>query len=64
MGDDRMSKNETIRELYNQCKDMDIEETIELVLDAKTQEEQEFFSLVSDFVLQKKQEEVIRNKRF
>jgi DNA topoisomerase VI subunit A len=38
-----MSKNETIRELYYQCKDMDIEETIELVLDAKTQEEQEFF---------------------
>jgi hypothetical protein len=45
MGDDRMSKNEKIRELYNQCKDMDIEETMELVLDAKTQEEQEFFRL-------------------
>jgi hypothetical protein len=43
---------------------MDIEETIEFVLDAKTQEEQEFFSFVRAFVLQKKQEEVIRSKRF
>jgi hypothetical protein len=64
MGDGNMSKNETIRTLYNQCKDMDIEETMELVLDAKTQEEQEFFSVISDFVLQKKQKEVIGNKRF
>jgi hypothetical protein len=59
-----MSKNETIRKLYNQCKDMDIEETMELVLDAKNQEEQEFFSVISDYVLQKKQKEVIVNKRF
>jgi hypothetical protein len=43
---------------------MDIEETKELVLNAKTQEKQEFFALISDFVLQKKQREVIRNKRF
>jgi MOSC domain-containing protein YiiM len=64
MGDGNISKNEAIRELYNQCKDIDIEETMELVLNAKTQEKQEFFALISDFVLQKKQKETIKNKRF
>lgn len=42
-----MSKTEAVRELYNQCKDMDIEETMELVLNATDKEEQDFFSVVS-----------------
>lgn len=59
-----MSKTEAVRELYHTCKDMDIEETMELVLSAETEEESEFFSLVSDFVLQRKQKEVIARKEF
>ncbi len=59
-----ISKINAIKELYKQCRDMDIEETMDLVLSAETEEEQDFFSLVSDFILQRKQKEVIAQKRF
>lgn len=38
-----MSKAEAARKLYEECKDMDIEETMDLVLSAETEEEQDFF---------------------
>ena len=53
-----------IRNLYNQCKDMDIEESIDLLFKAESKEEQDFISLVSDFVLQRKQREIIEQKKF
>lgn len=59
-----MPKIDTIRELYEQCKDMDIEESMELMLDAENEEEQDFISVISDFILQKKQKKVIEQKRF
>ena len=59
-----MSKAEIARKLYEECKDMDIEETMELVLSAETEEEQDFFSMLSDFILQRKQKNVIAQKRF
>lgn len=59
-----MSKAEVARKLYEECKDMDIDETMELVLNAETEEEQDFFSMLSDFILQRKQKKVIAQKRF
>ena len=59
-----MSKAEAARQLYEECKDMDIDETMELVLNAETEEEQDFFSMLSDFILQRKQKKVIAQKRF
>ena len=59
-----MTKVEIAKELYRQCKDMDIDETLNLVLNAETEEEQEFFSLLSDFILQRKQKEVIAQERY
>ncbi|MCD7991336.1 MAG: hypothetical protein LUK37_05940 [Clostridia bacterium] len=59
-----MSKAEAARKLYEECKDMDIEETMDLVLSAETEEEQDFFSMLSDFILQRKQKYVIAQKRF
>ena len=59
-----MSGIEAAKKLYNTCRDMDIEETMELVLNAETEEEEEFFSLLSDFILQRKQREVIARKEF
>ena len=60
----RRSGIEAAKKLYNTCRDMDIEETMELVLNAETEEEGEFFSLLSDFILQRKQREVIAQKEF
>ena len=59
-----MSKAEAAKKLYEECKDMDIGETMELVLNAETEEEQDFFSMLSDFILQRKQKKVIAQKRF
>ena len=59
-----MSKADALKELYKQCRDMDIDETMDLILNAETEEEQNFFSLVSDFILQCKQKEAITQKRF
>ena len=58
------SKIEAAKRLYAICRDMDIEETMELVLNAESEEEGEFFSLLSDFILQRKQKEVIARKEF
>lgn len=38
-----MSNIEAAKKLYDTCKDMDLEETLELVLSAETEEEQDFF---------------------
>ena len=43
---------------------MDIDETMELVLNAETAEEQDFFSMLSDFILQRNHKNVIAPKRF
>lgn len=59
-----MTNIEAARKLYQQCKNMDIDETRELVLAAKEEDEIEFFSYLSDFVLQRKQKEVIKQGRF
>ena len=59
-----MSKTAAAKRLYEECKDMDIDETMELVLSAETEEEQDFFSMLSDFLLQKQQRKVIAQKRF
>ena len=50
-----MLKAEAAKKLYEECKDMDIDETMELVLNAETEEEQDFFSMLSDYILQRKQ---------
>ena len=59
-----MSKTEAAKKLYEECKDMDIDETMDLVLNEETEEEQDFFSMLSDFILQRKQKQVIAQKRF
>lgn len=59
-----MSGIEAAKRLYGICRDMDIEETMELVLSAETEEEGDFFSMLSDFILQRKQREVIAQKEF
>ena len=59
-----MSKTEAAKRLYELCKDMDIDETLELVLNAESKEEQDFFSMLSDFILQRKQKEVIAQETY
>ena len=39
-------------------------EKLQLVLEAETEEQKEFYEMVGDFLLQKKQREVIERKLF
>jgi hypothetical protein len=59
-----MCNIETLREFYKQCKGMDISDSMELLLSTENTEEQEFISVISDFILQQKQKQVIAQKRF
>lgn len=53
-----------MKRLYEQCRGMDIHDTLDLIFRAETDEEKEFFSLISDFLVQSQQKEVIANKGF
>lgn len=59
-----MSKSELLHELYNQCKDINFDESPEILSSAKSEEAADFFRIVTDFVLQQKQKKVILEKRF
>jgi len=51
-------------DIYNEIKTLNAEDTLQLVLEAPTEEEKEFYEMVGDFLLQKKQREVIEKKAF
>jgi len=61
---DYMSTNETLKMLYNECLKLDLDEATQLILGAEMEEEQEFYSIVSDFILQQRQRKVIEENRF
>lgn len=45
--------------IYDEIKELTPEDTLQLIKDAKSKEEQDFFSVVGDFLLQKRQKELI-----
>ena len=63
-GCENMSKSEAIHELYETCKEINFDETDELLMSAKDDDEKRFIRAVTDCVLQNKQRRVIAEKRF
>lgn len=59
-----MSKIEILHELYNQCGDINFNDSHELISGARSKEEADFFRVVTDFILQQKQKKAIIEKRF
>lgn len=51
-------------QLYQEIEKLKPEDTLQLVLEAETEEQKEFYELVGDFLLQKKQREIIERKLF
>lgn len=45
--------------MYDDIKKLQPEDTLQLILEAKTEEEREFFEMIGDFLLQQKQKQVI-----
>lgn len=59
-----MSKSEVIHELYEVCKDINIDEADDLVIQAEDSEEKGFIRTLTDYILQQKQKRVVAEKRF
>lgn len=50
--------------LYQEIKKLKPEDTLQLVLEAETEEQKEFYEMVGDFLLQKRQKKVIEKNLF
>ena len=59
-----MSKNEVLHELYEQCRDIEFDQSHELIVNAASKEEADFIRGVTDLILWEKQKKVIAEKRF
>lgn len=59
-----MSKSEVVHELYEICKDINVEEADDLVIQAEDAEEKGFIRTLTDYVLQQEQKRVVAEKRF
>lgn len=51
-------------DIYNEITTLSADDTLQLVLEAPTEEEKEFYEMVGDFLLQIKQREVIKKNLF
>ena len=51
-------------QIYKEIASLQLDDTLQLVLEAETEEEKEFYELVGDFLLQIKQREVIKRNLF
>lgn len=52
------------RGIFREIQTLSQDDTLQLILDAKTQEERDFYSLVGNFLLQNKQKAVVREDLF
>lgn len=50
--------------IYEDIKNLQPEDTLQLVLEAETEEQRSFYEMVGDFLLQRKQRQVIEKKLF
>ena len=50
--------------IYQELEHLQPEDTLQLVLDAETEEQRDFYELVGVFLLQKKQRQVIERNLF
>lgn len=49
-------------EIYQEMKKLTPDDTLQLVLHANSKDEQDFFAMVGDFFLQRRQKELIEKK--
>ena len=50
--------------IYKEISTLQPEDTLQLVLESETEEEKDFYELVGDFLIQKKQKQVIERNLF
>lgn len=50
--------------IYKEIEMLQPEDTLQLILEAETEEQRDFYELVGDFLLQKKQREVLERNLY
>lgn len=50
--------------IYEDIKELKPEDTLQLVLEAETEEQRNFYEMIGDYLLQQKQQEVIKGNLF
>lgn len=55
---------EKYEKIYQEIQDLQPEDTLQLVLEAHTEEQRDFYEMIGDYLLQKRQREVIERKLF
>lgn len=50
--------------MFEDIKQLQPEDTLQLILEAKSEEEQDFFEMIGNFLLQKKQKQIIERNLF
>ena len=50
--------------IYEDIRSLQPEDTLQLVLEAETEEQRNFYEMIGDFLLQRKQRQVIERKLF
>lgn len=51
-------------DIYNEIKELQPEDTLQLVVEAKTEQERDFFEMLGNYLLQQKQKQVIEGNLF
>lgn len=51
-------------DMFNDMKNLKPEDTLQLILEAKDEEERDFFEMLGNFLLQQKQKKVIEENLF
>lgn len=50
--------------IYNEIQNLQPEDTLQLVLEAETEEQRAFYEMVGDFLLQQKQKQIVERNLF
>lgn len=50
--------------IYHEIEKLDPEDTLQLVLEADTEEEKNFYEMIGDYLLQKRQKKIIEGNLF
>lgn len=51
-------------QMYQEIKTLNPDETLQLIMESESKEEQDFFGVIGDFLLQQKQKELINRNVF
>lgn len=59
-----MSNKEALHQLYTQCKNINFDESYDIIASAEDSDEADFFRMATDLVLEQKQRKAVEENRF